>query len=429
MAMSGGEVALLSDLATEAGLPLAGLAPATRQALAAAFPPYTTIANPLDAWGAGWNPETHRAVARALLHDPGVSVVACALDPDARNGRASTPVARELAQIHLDLAREAPDHAAATVIFNNTSAALSPVLRELLDGSGVAYLQGTEEALRAIGHWVRFHQAQRRPRPISGELIPSDAGAPRPPAALAAYLQNRESRVLDEHASLALLAAYGIPVAPSRLARTAAEAARHAKAIGFPVVLKAVSSRLPHKSDVGAVMLDIRSATAARAAFNTIVSRAREAAPTVTLDGVLVARMASPGLELMLGASLGPYGAVVLVGHGGVDVETHRDVAHALAPVDAEEAEAMLARLRMFPLFGAARGRPARDVAAVIEMIVRLSRLAVDCGPRLDAIDVNPVIVQAAGAGACAVDGLVVLRRSVDGTPATDGRLDTHNVI
>jgi acyl-CoA synthetase (NDP forming) len=406
IAMSGGEVALLSDLSTDVGLPVPEFAPATKDALATVFPPYTTIANPLDAWGAGWNPDAHRVAVGALLRDPAIGVIACAIDPDARNGRANTPVSRDMAEIHRGLLATAPADSAAIVFFNNVSAGLSPVIANALEGSGIAYLQGTQEALCAIAQWLRFHTAERSQPADPPHVSPPST----PPRALAAALAEARGAALDEYASVRVLEAFGLPVAGATLAVDAADAVRHAEALGFPVVLKAASAQLPHKSDVGGVLVNLMSAEDVRHGFHTIVERVRAARSDVVLDGVLVARMIPSGLELFAGVHGGEYGAMVLVGQGGVDVEAHRDIAFALAPIDATEAGAMLARLRLAPLLAGSRGRPARDRRAMIDLLVRLSHLAMACEPWVSAIDLNPVIVLEEGRGAWAVDALVVPR-------------------
>jgi acetyltransferase len=223
-------------------------------------------------------------------------------------------------------------------------------------------------------------------------------------------MRSARGRVIGERDTAALLAAYEIPMARASLARSPAEALRQAAAIGYPVVLKAASPLLPHKSDVGGVVLGVRSAAEVRRGYRAIVARVRRVNPEVALEGILVAEMVPPGLEIMLGVSTGPYGSMVLVGHGGTDVEVARDVAYALTPVDSEEALAMLKRLRLFPRLAPSRDRPARDVAAVVEMIVNVSRVAEECGAWLAALDINPVIVHASGDGVRAVDALCILR-------------------
>jgi acetyl-CoA synthetase (ADP-forming) len=194
-------------------------------------------------------------------------------------------------------------------------------------------------------------------------------------------------------------------VTRERFARTEAEAVAAAEAIGFPVVLKGVSRAVVHKSDLGLVKLDLRDAAALRAACAAI-----QAVP-VPLEGVLVQEMARGEAELILGArhepGLGPF---VLVGTGGVLVEVLRDVQLAPAPLRPADARAMLRRLALWPLLEGVRGRPALDVEAAVKALVRLSWLAADLGPRLAELDLNPLLLRAAGEGAIAVDARATLR-------------------
>jgi acyl-CoA synthetase (NDP forming) len=408
IAMSGGEIALLSDLASDAGLPLAEFAPVTRAALRKVFPAYSTIANPLDAWGAGWNPAVHRAAIRALMADPSIGVIACAIDPDARNGRANTPVSRDMATIHTELLASAPADAPAIVFFNNVSAGLSPVIGAALDGRGIPYLQGTSEAVASLARWLRFHTTRRSSGSVSADARPSAA-----PPVLAALLGRASGATLHEGLTNELLAAYRVTTPRAAVVDTAAEAVRAAATIGYPVVLKALAGDLPHRSDIGGVVVNLRSAAAVRRAYAQITDRLRRARPDLRLEGMLVAEMVPEGIELLLGVTVGTYGPMVLVGRGGIETEVYRDVACALAPVSADEADALLGRLRLAPLLAGTRGRRPYDRAAVGDMLVRLSRLAVECAPWIAAVDLNPVIVHEAGQGAVAVDALVVVRRSI----------------
>ncbi len=198
-----------------------------------------------------------------------------------------------------------------------------------------------------------------------------------------------------------------------RLARSAEAAVAAAEAIGWPVALKGVSRAVVHKSDLGLVRLNLADAAALRAAFGGIAEALDRAAPG-SMEGVLVQEMARGGVaELILGARHDPgFGPMVMVGLGGVLVEVLRDVQLAPAPLAPEDAAAMLRRLRLWPVLAGVRGQPPADVAAAAEALVRLSWLAADLGPRLAELDLNPLILRAAGRGAVAVDGRAMLRRA-----------------
>jgi acyl-CoA synthetase (NDP forming) len=154
------------------------------------------------------------------------------------------------------------------------------------------------------------------------------------------------------------------------------------------------------------VKLNLADAAAVREAYGAIMASAKAHAPKARLDGVLVQRMSQKGVELILGARRDPqFGAMVLVGTGGVQAELWRDVALDLAPVTPERAEAMLRSLKGFPLLDGFRGSPRADVAAVAKAVSAFSVLAAEAGERLQEAEVNPLI---AGPWGClAVDGLV----------------------
>jgi acetyltransferase len=206
--------------------------------------------------------------------------------------------------------------------------------------------------------------------------------------------------------SKALLKAYGIAVPKERVARTAREAVAIAKTIGFPVVAKAVSADLSHKSDAGAVKLNLNSAKDVRAAFAELTNIAKRT--RVVLDGVLIAAQVSDGIELVLGLHRDPeMGTVILFGAGGVDLELHRDVALGALPLDEQAATALIARTTVAKLIEGYRGQPALDKKALVKALMGLSQFAVDAGSRLQSVDVNPFLLRRRGG--LALDALVVL--------------------
>ena len=227
---------------------------------------------------------------------------------------------------------------------------------------------------------------------------------PQPPAIAGGV--PRLTHAPNEAEAKAIFAAAGLPVAEERVVPTAAAAVEAARAIGFPVVMKIVSPDIPHKTEIGGVLVDIRDETAAGAGFDTLIARARKARPDARLDGVLVARKISGGIECILGVMRDPvFGPVAMVGLGGIHVEVLRDVVLRRCPFGPAEAEEMIRGLRSFALLAGVRGQAGADIGALAEMLARLSVLAVELGPELVSIDVNPVI--ATPDGAWAVDAVI----------------------
>jgi acetate---CoA ligase (ADP-forming) len=215
---------------------------------------------------------------------------------------------------------------------------------------------------------------------------------------------------LNEAESKRILADYGIVVPAEALARDEAAAVQAAARIGYPVVLKAVSATLTHKSDAGAVILGIADATALRAGIATIRRNLDRAGFAGSLDGFLVSEFVQGGLELVIGAQRDPeVGPVVMVGAGGVLLELIHDVAFGPAPLDELEATALIERLRIARLLHGYRGAPAHDIAALARAVVAVAELAADLGDDLVSIDVNPLLSRP-GQNPVALDAVIVLR-------------------
>ncbi|MCS7172829.1 MAG: acetate--CoA ligase family protein [Armatimonadetes bacterium] len=213
---------------------------------------------------------------------------------------------------------------------------------------------------------------------------------------------------LLEPESYALCEAYGIPHAPFAVCRTAEEAVEAADRVGYPVVLKVISSQILHKSDVGGVVVDLRSGEEVRRAYPQLLETVSRHAPQASVDGILVQRMEKGSAELVVGGVVDPqFGPVVMVGGGGILVELLRDVSFRLAPLDLEEALQQLAETRAYRLLQGLRGRPPADIRAVGEMLVRVGELLV-AERAIRELDLNPVV--AGPEGCVAVDARMVLQ-------------------
>jgi acyl-CoA synthetase (NDP forming) len=182
-----------------------------------------------------------------------------------------------------------------------------------------------------------------------------------------------------------------------------------AGAIGYPVVLKALSPDVPHKSDVGGVVLGVGSPDVLRTEFAALTTRVERRVPGAQLTGVLVQRQLGGGREVILGGKRDPsFGPVVMFGLGGVYVEVFEDVAFRLAPLAREEAEEMISEVRGSRLLRGVRGELPADEEAIVEALLTLSRLLVEC-PEVAEVDVNPLLVFEQGVAA--VDARVVVKR------------------
>ena len=241
-----------------------------------------------------------------------------------------------------------------------------------------------------------------------GELLQAALAAGRP--------------TLTEIESKRVLAADGIAVAVPEMATTAEAAVAAAARIGFPVVLKVHSSDVTHKSDVGGVALNLRNAAEVRDGFNRIKRALGERAPHAAFDGVAVQPQARPGVEVIVGVTRDDrFGPMVVAGLGGVFVETLKDTAMRLAPIDAREARAMLEELRGAPLLHGARGRAPVDFAALTSLIAKVSEIAA-AHPEIAEMDLNPVV--AYESGFAVLDARVVVSSQGAQRPATAAAAD-----
>jgi acyl-CoA synthetase (NDP forming) len=215
----------------------------------------------------------------------------------------------------------------------------------------------------------------------------------------------QEGRNLLESEAYDLLAAYGVPVPGHRVVTSAEDAEAAAGEVGYPVVAKVVSPDILHKTDVGGVLLHLNDAAAVRAAYRQIVERARQA--KAALRGVLIARMAPPGTEVIAGLTQdAQFGPVVMFGLGGIFVEVYRDVSFRLVPLTAPEAAAMIREIKASPVLQGVRGGRPADLQALADLLLKISRMGEE-NPEIAEMDLNPVIVYEEGLSV--VDARVLL--------------------
>jgi acyl-CoA synthetase (NDP forming) len=383
---SGGERALLVDIAADVGVEFATLAPPTIERLEGVLEQGLTATNPLDAWGTGNDAEEiFRACMDALLDDPATAALAFCVDMTTESDGVGSYV-----QTALDVY---PKTGKPMAMLGNLASAIDRADSGRLREGGIPVLEGTATGLAAFRHLFEYRDFLTRSRPPATTID----------AALSRRWRDRLTAREPWSAAEALELAqdYGLPTVVAHPAASIEEAVAAADAIGWPVALKTAMPGVAHKSEVRGIALDIAGAHSLRGAYEDLATRLG--------PRVIVTAMAPRGVEIALGIVRDEqFGPLVMVGAGGVLVELLNERVFVLPPVDHERALRMLTRLQLWRLLQGIRGGPAADVDAVADAVVALSRLADDLGAVLDAIDVNPLI---AGPGGCvAVDALVVPR-------------------
>jgi len=213
--------------------------------------------------------------------------------------------------------------------------------------------------------------------------------------------------LLNEVEAKELLREAGVPATAATLATTRNEAQSQATTMGYPVVLKVVSQDIAHKSDVGGVKLNLADSDAVGTAFDDIMKNAKAAEPNARIAGVSVQEMAKQGTEVIIGMTTDPqFGPVMMFGLGGIMVEVLKDVSFRLVPLEAKDADQMMAEIKGRPILDGVRGQPPADLAALRATILKVSEF-VQKHPEVRELDLNPVF--AYPNGALAVDARIVL--------------------
>ena len=379
---SGGERQLITDLAADRGLSFAELTPETLAKVQALLDPGMEAANPLDYWGDGG--DIMAPVLSSMAEDPGVGVVIMAtnLPPDRNFSELSAAAIRK---VHA--ATDKP-----VVVMGNISTTISPELAVELRGRGIAVLMGTASGLAALEHLQAWHIG---PLPDDAEPLPL-------PSAAAQIIDAATTDSLRSADGFRILEAAGIPCAPFAEIRTPGELATFAAHHGLPLVLKIDDAAIPHKSDLGGVILGLRTLAEANSALGLLRCRHPKAP--------IIAQGMAEGTELILGMTTDPdFGPLITLGLGGVFTEIFRDTVSLIPPLSPEAARKALQRLKGYPLLSGERGRKPADLEALTTLIARFSAFAAGASDRIAEIEINPVL--AGPDGAVAVDCIALRRK------------------
>ncbi|GAA1826223.1 acetate--CoA ligase family protein [Planosporangium flavigriseum] len=390
---SGGASEIIADRAEDEGLDLPPFTPETCARLTAILPEFATVQNPLDV--TGYVVVDRTLLTRALevvAEDPGVDAVLLLSDLPRQPPADPAPMLA-LYEATAARIRTAPRP---VVVVGNVLTDITEYGRAVQRQANYPHVVGgIEHGMSAIGAAVRWSQAVR----ADGDPARPDAPAP--------IVRGASTGTWVEHQAAAFLADNGVPVVAAELAPDEDSAVEAAAKFGYPVVLKAVADGLAHKSDAGGVRLALAGADDVRRAHREVCAALR--ARGATGVSTLVQPHRSGGVELLVGVVRDPaWGPVLAIGIGGVWVEALRDSVLRLLPVDRADVRRALGELRGADLLRGARGAEPADLDALVDVIVKVGDLADGLGDRLEALEINPLLV--CGSRIEALDALVTWR-------------------
>lgn len=394
LGVSGGSAIVFSDAGEPEGLQLCDLSEETQQRLAKVVPNIGAVHNPVDltaGYFSAANQDKLELALHAVLDDPKVHSVCI---NTATTGKAGSLVAAQV------LARVAAGAKKPLVVFSSAPSSQIADALSVFNEACVPVLPSPSRAAKALAMLARYRQAQRRLAWHAGEPVASEDLAP--PAEWSGA-----AGALSETQSKAILSAAGIPVTRDVIVQGVD--AGVFDSMTAPLVVKIVSSDIPHKTEAGGVKVGIRTRGELESAIGEVLKNARSYKPDARIDGVLVSEMVTGGFELIAGVVNDiVFGPVVVVGAGGIYAELMRDSACRIAPFDEAVAREMLDELRCRPILDGVRGAPPLDVDAVARALAALSRFAWAQRERVQEVDLNPLFVLPSGVAAA--DALIVLR-------------------
>lgn len=392
MTLSGGAGVLLADRCVEHGLKLPAFTEATAAKLREVLVSFAAIGNPVDATANGYNDNfaSYSEAIRLVLADPNVDQIIARVP----RGKAAGPWSRGL--IEMLRGTQKP------VLLNwPTAPDDNGEVLQYLEQNGVPCILAPGRTVHAMAALTAFARKRRAweqqgkralKRAVARQALELPAG----------------STVLGEYRSKQILQQYGVPVVKEILLQPAEIEALASPPLPFPLAVKIESPDVPHKTEADAVRLGVRDLAGLKQAAREVAAAARKHKPDARIEGILVQEMAD-GLEVIVGAVDDPYfGPVVAFGLGGVYTELLHDVTHGFAPFDTAIAHELINEINGIKLLTGYRGRPPLDVAALADVLARVSLLIADHAGRIAEIDVNPLFVRENGV--VAADALIVLK-------------------
>jgi len=395
---AGGGGVIASDLLVSKGLRLAELSKQTIDYLRSALPPVASIYNPVDVIGDA-KADRYRTAIEALLRDQNVDGLLVILTPQA----VTEP--EETAKVIIQLSREYSSKPLLAIFIGGEK--VEKATKMLIENNIPVY-EMPERAVVAMLGLASYREFREYVTKVAEHMEIFDVDKERV-LEIIEEARKQGRKVLLEHEAKEVVKSYGISVAPTKLAINEDEAIEIARRFGYPVVLKIASPDITHKSDVGGVIMNLKSDEEVAEAFRTIISNVRRYAPTASVYGIVVQKMVPKGREVIVGATKDTtFGHIIMFGLGGIYTELFKDVSFRLTPLTLYEAREMVAETKAYMLLRGFRGEPPADINSIINVLLRVSKLVTDI-PQIAEMDINPLFVYEEGVGAAAVDVKIVV--------------------
>jgi acetyltransferase len=388
---AGGPGILAADKASLLGIPLPGVSAALRERILPALPPTASLGNPVDIIGDA-RADRYGSVLSALRDEPSIDAVLVLLTPQAMTEPEETARATV----------SAFSGSSKTVFASFLGEASVASSRRILSDGGIPNYAVPERAVQTLSAMLRYSR-------IRSEVGRGEEEAPSIPPENAKRLVGEAlaggRKSLGEEESRGILEAYGFTFPRHGFAATSDAAVAAYREMGCDsAAMKIVSPQVLHKTDVGGVRLGLRGPEEVARAFMEITASVRRLAPSAWIAGVSIQEMVTGGRELIVGMSRDPqFGPLLMFGLGGIYVEVLKDVSFRVAPVSRRDAEEMVREIRAWPLLAAYRGSEPADEEAIVEALIRVSRLSCDF-PEIQELDINPLLVLPKGKGIRAID-------------------------
>jgi acetate---CoA ligase (ADP-forming) len=397
----GGPGIMTADACADRGLELPALSDDSVSELKSFLPSRASVTNPVD-MTAEASPEDYSRALKILARDDGIDMVIVIFIPPILIQ--AEPVANAIKELAPEFRR-----CGKTLVASFMGSHGAVIECEPKDGGCIPNFTFPEHTAVALAGAYEYSRWLQRPRGVVPKLTRINREKAREIVASALERSSTRPLWLEASSISNLLTSYGIRVAVSKSAKTAEDAARAAEEIGFPVAVKLVSDKIVHKTDVGGVILSVRSPGEVKQAFNQIRERLQGLGKADEMQGVTIQQMIPEGIEVIVGLTQDPsFGSLILFGMGGIYAEFFKDITFRIHPLTDIDVRDMVRSVKAHQLFAGWRGSKPTDVEALEDLLLRVSAMVEDL-PQIAEMDLNPVKAREQGKGYVVVDARILL--------------------